>query len=255
MHTSREPRRVALVTGAAQGIGAAVALRLARDGCAVAVLDLDEQACAGTVDAISAGGGSAVAVTADVAHESAVTGAVELVATRLGPPRVLVNNAGFARVADLVDMTTKDWDAVLGVSLRGAFLATRAVARHMIAAGWGRVVNVSSISAFGDAGRVGYATAKAGLVGFTRTLATELGPHGITVNAVSPGFIVSAMTAASAQRLGRSFAEHQRIAAAAIAVGRVGQPEDIAHAVSFFASEQAGFVTGQILTVAGGPAG
>jgi 3-oxoacyl-[acyl-carrier protein] reductase len=150
-------------------------------------------------------------------------------------------------------MTTEQWDAVQGVHLRGAFFITRATVPYMVEAHWGRIINVSSISALGHAGRVNYASAKAGVIGFTKALALELGSQGITVNAIAPGFIVSAMTAATARRLGRDFEEHQRIAAQSIPVGRVGQPEDIAHAASFFASPDAGFISGQILFVAGGP--
>jgi 3-oxoacyl-[acyl-carrier protein] reductase len=141
----------------------------------------------------------------------------------------------------------------MGVNLRGPFFVTRAVCRHMMTAGWGRIVNMSSISAVGDAGRVDYASAKAGLIGFTKTLALELGRHGVTANAIAPGFVVSDMTRATARRLGRDFEEHQRIAAQSIPVGRVGQPEDIAHAASFLVSPEAGFVSGQVIYVAGGP--
>ncbi|MGI5353341.1 SDR family NAD(P)-dependent oxidoreductase [Streptomyces sp. CA-250714] len=246
-------RRTALVTGAAGGIGAAVAVRLARDGFAVGVLDLAEDACAGTVGAITAEGGSATAVAADVSDERAVGAAVRHVADLLGPPTVLVNNAGFARAASVGEMTTAQWDAVLGVNLYGAFFATRAVVPHMKSAEWGRVVNISSISALGDAGRIGYASAKAGLLGFTKTLALELGPHGVTANAIAPGFVVSDMTRASARRLGLTFEEFQRRAAESAPVGRVGTPEDIAHTASFLASPAAGFVSGQVIYVAGGP--
>ncbi len=191
----------------------------------------------------------------DVSEESAAAGAIAEVAATLGPPGVLVNNAGFAEAADIAQMTTEQWNAVLGVVLNAPFYLTRAAVPHMIAAGWGRIVNISSISALGDPGRVGYASGKAGLLGFTRTLATELGQHGITCNAIGPGFVVSAMTERSARRLGHRVEEYQRLAAEQIPVGRVGQPEDIARAVAFFTDEAAGFVTGQTLYVAGGPVG
>jgi NAD(P)-dependent dehydrogenase (short-subunit alcohol dehydrogenase family) len=255
MTTTLEKERVAVVTGAARGIGAAVARRLAHDGQPVGVLDLTEQDGAGTVRAIEAQGGTALAVAADVADEDAVARAVDRLAAELGPPAVLVNNAGIAQAADLVDATAEDWDRLLAVDLRGPFLMTRAVAPHMIAAGWGRVVSLSSVSALGDAGRVGYASAKAGLIGFTRTLAVELGSHGITVNAIAPGFVSTGMTARTARRLGREVAEHERIAAGSIPVGRVGRPEDVAHAASYLVSAGAGFVSGQALFVAGGPVG
>ncbi|GLX00025.1 3-oxoacyl-ACP reductase [Microtetraspora sp. NBRC 16547] len=241
------------MTGAARGIGAAVAKWLARDGLAVGVIDLDEADCAGTVEAIRGEGGSAVAVAADVADEAAVTAAVARVAAELGPPTVLVNNAGVGPRADLVEMTTQQWDAVLGVNLRGPFFVTRAVVPHMIEAGWGRIVTMSSISAVGDAARVDYASAKAGLIGFTKSLALQLGRHGITANAIAPGFVVSDMTRASARRLGRDFEEFQRSAAESIPVGRVGRPEDIAHTASYLVSPEAGFVSGQVIYVAGGP--
>jgi 3-oxoacyl-[acyl-carrier protein] reductase len=155
--------------------------------------------------------------------------------------------------AELVDMTTEQWDTVLGINLRGPFLVTRAVVPHMIDAGWGRVVTMSSISAVGDAARVDYGSAKAGLIGFTKSLALQLGRHGITANAIAPGFIVSDMTRASARRLGLEFDEFVRQAAAKTPVGRVGHPEDIAHTASYLTSPNAGFVSGQVIYVAGGP--
>ena len=251
---STNEQRVAVVTGAARGIGAACARRLASDGLAIAVLDLDAGDCADTVGAITDAGGQAAAVAADVSDEAAVASAVARVAAELGPPTVLVNNAGFATAAPIGAMTTDEWDSVVDVSLRGAFLMTRATSAFMVDAGWGRVVSISSISALGDPGRVSYASAKAGLIGFTRSLALELGPSGVTVNAIGPGFVVSDMTARSARRLGRDVEEHQRIAAEATPVRRVGWPEDIAHAASFFVSDGAGYVSGQVLFVAGGPA-
>lgn len=251
-HTT-DLRRTAIVTGAARGIGAAVARRLAGDGLAVGVIDLEEADLTDTVDAITRAGGAALPVAADVADEAAVTAAVARIVAALGPPTVLVNNAGIGPRTDLVEMTTQQWDTVLGINLRGPFFLARAVCPHMIAAGWGRVVNMSSISAVGDAGRVDYASAKAGLIGFTKSLALQLGPHGVTANAIAPGFVVSDMTRASARRLGLSFEEYQSRAKQSIPVGRVGQPDDIAHAASFFVSPQAGFVSGQVVYVAGGP--
>ncbi|MEU2441188.1 3-oxoacyl-ACP reductase FabG [Streptomyces rubradiris] len=253
--TSTPAQRVAIVTGAARGIGAATARRLARDGFSVAVLDLDEAACADTVEAVEKEGVRALAVGVDVADAESVETAVARVAAELGPPAVLVNNAGITRDNLLFKMDVADWDAVIGVHLRGAFLMTRAAQTHMTKAGWGRVVNLSSVSALGNRGQANYSAAKAGLQGFTKTLAIELGKFGITVNAVAPGFVVTEMTAATAERLGVPFEEFKARRAAATPVPRVGVPDDIAHAISFFAGEGAGFVTGQVLYVAGGPRG
>jgi 3-oxoacyl-[acyl-carrier protein] reductase len=245
--------RVAIVTGAARGIGAAVAVRLAADGYAVAVLDLDEQACAGTVDAITAAGGRALAVGVDVSQSEAVGAAVGRVVAELGPPLVLVNNAGIIRDNLLFKMTDDDWDAVLGVHLRGSFLMSREVQQHMTQARWGRIVNLSSTSALGNRGQANYSAAKAGLQGFTKTLAIELGGFGVTVNAVAPGFIATDMTAATAARMGVSFEDFQAAVAKEIPVRRIGRPEDIAAMVSFFVRDEASFVSGQVVYVAGGP--
>ncbi|MBC7277629.1 3-oxoacyl-ACP reductase FabG [Nocardioides sp.] len=245
--------RTAIVTGAARGIGAGVAKRLAADGMSVAVLDLDETACKRVADEIEAAGGRAIAVGADVADEEQVAGAVERVVSDLGAPTVLVNNAGIIRDNLLFKMSVEDWDSVMSVHLRGSFLLTRAVESHMREAAWGRIVNLSSTSALGNRGQANYAAAKAGVQGFTKTLALELGRYGVTANAIAPGFIETEMTAATAERVGVPFEDFKKGAAAQIPVARTGKPEDIAHAVSFFASEGAGFVSGQVLYVAGGP--
>ncbi len=245
--------RTAIVTGAARGIGAAVAKRLSKDGFAVAVLDLDEAACKPVVEEIEAAGGKALAVGVDVADEQAVEAAVARVADELGAPTVLVNNAGITRDNLLFKMSTADWDAVMAVHLRGSFLMSRATQKYMIDAKWGRIVNLSSVSALGNRGQANYAAAKAGLQGFTKTLAIELGRFGVTANAVAPGFIETEMTASTAARVGVAFEDFKAGAAADIPVGRVGQPDDIAAAVSFFVRDDASFVSGQIMYVAGGP--
>ena len=245
--------RVAIVTGAARGIGAATAQRLARDGHAVAVLDLDEGACAGTVEAITAAGGRALAVGVDVSQSDQVEAAVKRVTEELGAPTILVNNAGIIRDNLLFKMTVDDWDSVMAVHLRGAFLMTKAVQAYMTQEKYGRIVNLSSSSAQGHRGQANYSAAKAGLQGFTKTLAIELGKFGVTANAVAPGFIQTDMTRATAERIGVSFDDFIKHSASQIPVQRVGQPEDIAATISFLCSEEAGFVSGQVIYVAGGP--
>ncbi len=245
--------RVAIVTGGARGIGAATAQRLAKDGFAVAVLDLDEASAKNTVDAIEAAGGKALAVGADVSDAEQVQTAVDRIASELGAPVVLVNNAGVLRDNMLFKMSDSDWDIVMNVHLRGAFLMSRAAQKHMIEQKWGRIVNLSSTSALGNRGQANYSTAKAGLQGFTKTLAIELGKFGVTANAIAPGFIQTEMTKATADRMGIPFDDFIKGAGSQIPVQRVGQPEDIAHLVSFFVSEGAGFISGQVVYAAGGP--
>jgi 3-oxoacyl-[acyl-carrier protein] reductase len=245
--------RTAIITGAARGIGAAVAKRLSRDGFAVAVLDLEETGCKSVVDEIKASGGEAVGIGIDVGDEQSVEAAVSRVAEELGAPTVLVNNAGITRDNLLFKMTADDWDAVMRVHLRGSFLMSRATQKYMTDAKWGRIINLSSVSALGNRGQANYAAAKAGLQGFTKTLAIELGRFGVTVNAIAPGFIETEMTANTATRMGISFEDFKAAAAKEIPVARVGQPEDIAATVSFLAREDASFVSGQVIYVAGGP--
>ena len=241
------------MTGAARGIGAAIARRLATDGMAVAVVDLDEKQAAGTAQAIIADGGRAIAVGADVTDEDAAIAAVERTADELGPVGVLINNAGIIRDNLIFKMSVTDWDAVQNVHLRGAFLMTRAAQAQMTQARWGRIVNLSSTSALGNRGQANYAAAKAGLQGFTKTLALELGKFQITANAIAPGFIETDMTHATADRLGLDFGDWVEAAVRDIPVGRIGQPADIAAVASFLCSEEAGFVSGQVIYVAGGP--
>lgn len=247
--------RVAIVTGAARGIGAAIAVRLAEDGHDVAVVDLDATACTATVAAVAATGRRGCAVAADVANEAAVAAAIDTVTATLGPPTVLVNNAGVLRDRTLAKMSADDWDTVLAVNLRSVFLTCRAVQTHMRAARWGRIVNLSSIAALGALGEANYAAAKAGVQGITRTLAIELGRYGVTVNAVAPGFVVTDMTRAVADRMGVTIDALIDEMLPTIHVGRPGAPEDIAQAVAYFVDPRSSFVTGQTLYVAGAPRG
>ncbi|MGW3967002.1 3-oxoacyl-ACP reductase FabG [Amycolatopsis sp. NPDC005003] len=247
------PSRVAVVTGAGRGIGAAVAARLADDGFAVGLLDLDEAGVKQGAEAIVAKGGKAVGVALDVSDAEQVESAVARVADELGPPVVLVNNAGITRDNLIFKMTEQEWDSVLDVHLKGSFLMTRAVQKHMTQEKYGRIVNLSSTSALGNRGQVNYSAAKAGMQGFTKTLAIELGKFNVTANAIAPGFIATDMTAATAERLGMGFEDFKAAAASQIPVQRVGTPEDIAHLTSYLVSEGAGFVSGQVIYVAGGP--
>jgi 3-oxoacyl-[acyl-carrier protein] reductase len=246
-------QRVAIVTGAARGIGAATAQRLGRDGFAVGVLDLDEASCDTVAARIRDAGGRAVGVGVDVTDAARVEAGVARVAQELGPPVVLVNNAGIIRDNLVFRMTEDDWDAVMDVHLKGAFLMTRACQAHMTAEKHGRIVNLSSSSAQGNRGQANYSAAKAGLQGFTKTLAIELGKFGVTANAVAPGFIQTDMTAATAARIGVPFEDFIAHSAQQIPVARVGQPDDIAATIAFLVSEEAGFVSGQVIYVAGGP--
>jgi 3-oxoacyl-[acyl-carrier protein] reductase len=245
-------KRVAIVTGGGRGIGAATCARLAEDGLSVAVLDRDRDKAAEVAGKITADGGTALAVTADVSSQSEVAAAVQLVVDELGAPTVLVNNAGITRDGPFEDITGEDWDAVLNVNLRGPFLMCRAVRPHQKAAHWGRIVNVSSIAYLGTRNQASYCAAKAGLLGLTRALSVELGPEGITVNAVAPGYIVSDLTTNAAAQLGVKFENITKVVAAQTPVRRVGQPEDVANSIAQLVDERSGFVTGQTVVIAGG---
>ncbi|NIH81012.1 3-oxoacyl-ACP reductase FabG [Amycolatopsis viridis] len=245
--------RVAIVTGAGRGIGAAVARKLSSDGFAVALLDLNEESVKQGAEDITSAGGKAIGIALDVSNTEQVEAAVGRVAGELGAPTVLINNAGITRDNLIFKMSDEDWDAVLNVHLRGSFLMTRATQKYMTEQRWGRIVNLSSTSALGNRGQVNYSAAKAGMQGFTKTLAIELGKFGVTANAIAPGFIATDMTAATAERLGVPFEDFKAAAAKEIPVQRVGTPDDIANTVSFLVSEGAGFVSGQVIYVAGGP--
>ncbi|MCL6517012.1 beta-ketoacyl-ACP reductase [Alicyclobacillus sp.] len=244
--------RVAVVTGAGRGIGAATAKRLAADGAGVAVLDISEEATRETVDSIRAAGGVAIGVGCDVSDAAQVEAAFARVAAELGPPVILVNNAGIIRDNLLFKMSEDDWDRVMNVHLKGSFLCSRAAQRYMVEQRYGKIVNLSSTSALGNRGQANYSAAKAGLQGFTKTLAIELGPFGINVNAVAPGFIVTEMTRQTAQRVGVDFEENQRRAAERIPLRRVGQPEDVANVIAFLVSDDASYVSGQVIYINGG---
>jgi 3-oxoacyl-[acyl-carrier protein] reductase len=245
--------RVAIVTGGARGIGAGIARRLAADGFAVAVLDMEETGAKAVAQSIAADGGRAVGVAVDVSDTESVTAAVDRVVAELGEPTVLVNNAGITRDNLLFKLKDDDWDAVMAVNLKGPFLLTRAVQKYMTTAKWGRIVNISSISALGNRGQANYAASKAGIQGFTKTLAIELGKFGVTVNAIGPGFVDTEMTRGIAERTGIPFDDIAATYAKDIPVGRVGKPEDIAAVVSFFTRDDASWVSGQVIYVAGGP--
>jgi len=245
-------RKVALVTGAAAGIGAACAQRLASDGMAVGVLDLDAERCAGTVAAIVAAGGEALALGADISDRAAVVAAVEQLRATFGPVAVLVNNAGIPGFCPFLDLTDAAWETMLRINLTGAFIMTQVALPDMIAAGWGRVINISSMAAQAGASQlVHYAASKGGMISMTKALAHEFGPQGITVNTIPPRFITGtimsdASFASSKQPKGRE----AEIMAGPIT--RAGVPADIAGAVSWLASDDAGFVTGQVIGVNGG---
>jgi 3-oxoacyl-[acyl-carrier protein] reductase len=247
--------RVAFVTGAGRGIGAATALRMAEEGARVTLADINTEGCRQVSAELDRLGAESLVVACNVTDNAMVQQAMEQTASRFGRLDILVNNAGVIRDNMLYKMSEEDWETVINVHLKGAFLCSRAAQKYMVEQKYGRIVSLSSTSALGNRGQVNYSSAKAGLQGLTRTLAIELGQFGITVNAVAPGFIDTEMTRETARRQGID--PDQRIAEASkiIPVRRVGQPRDVANVICFLASDEAGFVSGQIIYVAGGPRG
>lgn len=245
--------KTAFVTGGSRGIGRQIAERFASEGANVAIIDVNEEALQAAQEEMSGQGYSIYTKNASVTDKEQIEGAMKEVFEKFGSIDVLVNNAGVIRDNMLFKMTDEDWLTVTDVHLKGAFYATRAAQQYMTQNKYGRIINISSTSALGNRGQANYATAKAGLQGFTKTLAIELGKYGITANAVAPGFIETDMTKATAERIGVPFEELIKASVSSIPVGRSGKPEDIANAVAFFADERSSFVSGQVLYVAGGP--
>jgi 3-oxoacyl-[acyl-carrier protein] reductase len=243
--------RVAIVTGSARGIGAGTAKRFAEEGAAVAVLDLDEGQAQATADGLG-GDAKAIGVGCNVTDAASVQAAVDRVTSELGGLHVLVNNAGITRDNLLFKLTEDDWDAVMNVHLKGAFLMSKAAQKTFVEQRYGKILNLSSVSANGNRGQANYSAAKAGVQGFTRTLALELGQFGVNVNAIAPGFIATEMTDDTARRLKLDVEDFRKMNAEANPVKRVGYPEDIAAAAAFLCSDEASYITGQTLYVDGG---
>jgi 3-oxoacyl-[acyl-carrier protein] reductase len=245
--------RVAVVTGAGRGIGAGIAARLAAEGAAVAVTDMNEEAARETTEAIGSTGGRAVAIGCDVTSNEQVEQMVDRAVAELGSLDILVNNAGVTRDNLLFRMTEEDWDTVIDTHLKGSFFCARAAQKVMVGQRYGKIVFISSRAALGNRGQTNYSAAKAGTMGMTRTLAIELGPFGVNVNAVAPGHIDTEMTRAVATRTGTDYEAMLQHTISINAIKRVGIPDDIANAVRYFVSDESSYVTGQVLYVAGRP--
>lgn len=251
--TGRFEGRVVFVTGGSRGIGKGILQLFAEEGAKVAFIDLNEEALHETTNELREKGYEVYSKIASVTEADQVEQAVKEVYETFGTVDILVNNAGVIRDNLFYKMTDSDWQTVTDVHLKGSFNAARAVQKYMVEKNYGRIINISSTSALGNRGQANYATAKAGLQGFTKTLSIELGRYGITANSVAPGFIETEMTMETANRIGISFEELTKASISQIPVGRTGTPEDIANAVAFFADERSSFVSGQVLYVAGGP--
>ncbi|MEM6334718.1 MAG: 3-oxoacyl-[acyl-carrier-protein] reductase [Planctomycetota bacterium] len=244
--TDSPEQRIAVVTGASRGIGKAIALQLAKQGRHVVAVARNEDLLAALVDEIKAAGGSAEHKTADVGDQASIEAMIESTASDHGRLDILVNNAGITRDMLLLRLSDAEWDDVIQTNLRSVFVATRAALRPMMRKKWGRIINVSSVSALvGNAGQSNYAAAKAGVIAFTKSVAKEMGGKNVTANAVCPGFIETDMTDVLPEAIKENVKK-------ITALGRFGKPDDIAHAVAYIASEGAGYVTGQVLTVDGG---
>jgi 3-oxoacyl-[acyl-carrier protein] reductase len=249
----RFDNRVAVITGAGRGIGAATAKRLASDGAIVAVADMDHAPAQEVVDEIEATGGKGLAVACDVTDRAAVEGLFEQVVEKYAQVDILVACAGIIRDNLVHKMADDDWDAVINTHLKGTFLCAQAAQKYMTPRKYGKMVFLSSTSALGNRGQTNYSTAKAGLQGMARTLAIELGRFNINVNAVAPGFVDTRMTRQTSERMGVDYDQFLQGAAAMIPLQRVGQPEDLAAVIAFLVSDDASYVSGQVLYVRGGP--
>lgn len=245
--------KVAFVTGGSRGIGKGIVELFASEGAKVALIDLNEEALSQTTSELKENGYEVFSKVANVVDAQQVEDAVKEVYEAFGSVDILVNNAGVIRDNLFFKMTDSDWQTVMDVHLKGSFNAARAVQKYMVENKYGRIINISSTSALGNRGQANYAAAKAGLQGFTKTLAIELGRYGITANSVAPGFIETEMTKETAARIGIPFDQLIQASVANIPVGRSGKPADIANAVAFFADEKSSFVNGQVIYVAGGP--
>jgi 3-oxoacyl-[acyl-carrier protein] reductase len=247
--------RVALLTGAGRGIGAATAVKLAAEGAAVVVTDMDAGPAEETAAGIHDAGGHAIAMAVDVTNRADVEAAAARAAQEFGRLDILVALAGITRDNLLFRMTDEDWDGVIDTHLKGSFYAARAAQKYMVEQRYGKIVFTSSTSALGNRGQSNYSTAKAGLQGLTRTVAIELGQFGVNVNAVAPGFIETRMTQMTAERVGADWEAFKRDAAARAALRRTGKPEDVANVIAFLVTDESSFVSGQVIYVAGGPRG
>jgi len=250
---SENSGRTIVVTGGARGIGFAAGQRFARAGDNVVLLDREELVVKAGADLAKESGTQSCGMVCDVTDTKGVSTTFDDIASQYGSVDVLINNAGVLRDNLVHKLSEEDWDIVMGVHLKGAFLCSQAAQRHMVPKRYGKIVNLSSTSSLGNRGQLNYSTAKAGLQGFTRTLALELGRFNINVNCIAPGFIDTEMTRSTAERQGISPDDYKAMKAEKIAIGRVGKPEDIGNVAFFLANDEASFVNGQIIYVSGGP--